>query len=129
MFDSSTISDQLDGFKKSNAKRERSPSPDVMEQIKLMNQKMKNDGKKHVGEYGFRKMIKIPIFILNCKFLRLFFILNFTIAFLTQVQWADLVERENALKRQKIGFHIGGGWNQQLPELYSASRDDPVRRV
>jgi len=57
-----------------------------MEQIKLMNRKNKNDGKKHV-------------------------------------HWADLVERENAEKRQKIGFHIGGGWNQELPELYSASRD------
>ena len=43
-----------------------------------------------------------------------------------QVHWADLVERENALKRQKIGFHIGGSWNQELPELYSASRDKSV---
>jgi len=77
---------QLDGLK-SSSRKDRSPSPDVMEQIKLMNQKNKNDGKKHV-------------------------------------HWADLVERENALKRQKIGFHIGGGWNQELPELYSATRDN-----
>ena len=47
----------------------------------------------------------------------------------SQVHWADLVERENAEKRQKIGFHIGGGWNQELPELYSASRDKSVSKT
>lgn len=80
---------RLDGLKL--AKRQRSPSPDMMELIKdLKKRGNKKDGKKHI-------------------------------------RWADLEERNNALKRQKIGFHIGSGWtglDGTMPELYSATRDE-----
>ena len=137
----------MDGF--SISKRERSPSPDVMAAIQAMKKKHAADGKKHVSRklrvvvgtllaYYVSRSGHVTLGLItwlwdwsrdsgtdHVTLTLITWLWHWSRDFVTnQVRWADLEERESALKRQKIGFHIGSGWNQELPELYSATRDN-----